>query len=112
MGEGIPCKPVEVSDDFYANRKQIYHYTLETFGQSQAKRYQEQISESLELLNKSYLSFPECRYLATKKRIYRNIVLASHLIIYRITGVRIEVLDIIHAASSVRRIKGVRKIHI
>jgi hypothetical protein len=34
------------------------------------------------------------------------------LIIYRITETRIEVLDIIHSASSIRKIRGVRKIHL
>ena len=33
----------------------------------------------------------------TKSLMYRNIILDSHLIVYRITDCRIEVLDIIHA---------------
>jgi hypothetical protein len=32
---------------------------------------------------------------------YRNIILDAHLIVYRITNKRIEVPDIIHAASSI-----------
>jgi plasmid stabilization system protein ParE len=43
---------------------------------------------------------------------YRNIILDSHLIIYRITEERIEVLDIVHSASSMRKIKQARNIHI
>lgn len=35
-----------------------------------------------------------------------------HLIVYRITDCRIEVLDIIHAASSMNRIKHTRRIKI
>ena len=44
-------------------------------------------------------------------KVHRNIILDAHLIIYRITDSRIEVLDIIHAASSIRKIRSVRKIH-
>ena len=54
----------------------------------------------------------ECRHLATKSRMYRNIILDAHLIIYRIGKERIEVLDIVHAASSLRRIRDIRKIKI
>jgi len=43
---------------------------------------------------------------------YRNIILDAHLIIYRIAKERIEVLDIIHSASSIRKIREVRKIRI
>ena len=36
----------------------------------------------------------------------------AHLIIYRITDERIEVLDIIHAASSISKIRGVRNVRL
>jgi plasmid stabilization system protein ParE len=48
----------------------------------------------------------------TKNHIYRNIILDAHLIIYRITNEQIEVLDIFHSASSIRRIQKVRSIRI
>ena len=54
----------------------------------------------------------ERRHLATKNRMYRNIILDAHLIIYRIGKERIEVLDIVHAASSLRKIRDIRKIKI
>jgi hypothetical protein len=43
---------------------------------------------------------------------YRNIILDAHLIIYRITDTRIEVLDIIHSASSTGKIRAVRNIRL
>jgi len=43
---------------------------------------------------------------------YRNIILDAHLIIYRITNERIEVLDIVHSASSISRIRQTRSIRI
>ena len=71
------------------------------------------ISEyAIETLSDYYYTYPECRHLATKSRMYRNIILDAHLIIYRITNERIEVLDIIHSASSIRKIRNVRKIRL
>ena len=110
MEEGIPRKSVEVSDQFKANRTQIYDYTLNTFGYFQAERYLKLIERSLSLLQRFYTAYPECRHLPTKGRIYRNIVLDAHLIVYRVTEKRIEVLDIVHAASSIRKIRDVRKV--
>ncbi|MDR0738467.1 MAG: type II toxin-antitoxin system RelE/ParE family toxin [Prevotellaceae bacterium] len=112
MEEGIPCKPIEISDTFFASRTHIYDYTLDTFGYFQAEHYLQQIKRSLATLPNFYLAYPECRHLATKSRMYRNIILDAHLIVYRITNKRIEVLDIIHSASSIRKIRAVRRIHL
>jgi len=112
MEEELPCKPVEVSDVFKENRTHIYDYTLETYGYFQAERYLHKIEKALSTLYKFYTYYPECRHIPTKNRTYRNIILDAHLIIYRITEERIEVLDIIHGASSIRKIRGVRKIRL
>ena len=112
MEEGIPRKPVEVSDEFKANRTQVYDYTLDMFGYFQAERYLHSVERALSTLHNFYMAYPECRHLATKSRIYRNIILDAHLIIYRITTERIEVLDVIHSASSIGKIRGVRKIRL
>ncbi|MDR3094890.1 MAG: type II toxin-antitoxin system RelE/ParE family toxin [Bacteroidales bacterium] len=112
MEEGITRKAYLVSGKFRVSRKHIYNYTLDTFGYFQAERYYNKIGEALSTLSEFYLMYPECRHLATQGRIYRNIVLDAHLIIYRITSKRIEVLDIIHSASSVHKIRGTRKIRL
>ena len=88
----------------------ILEYGIETFGYIPARKYFNTVSHLVERLKKDYNYHPECRHLATKRRMYRNIILDAHLIIYRITDERIEVLDIIHAASSIRKIRCVRKI--
>ena len=110
MEEKIPCKPYIVSEEFNENRKHIYEYSLEMFGYFQAERYLQKIKTSLGTLPERYLMYPECRHIPTKSYMYRNIILDAHLIVYRITAERIEVLDIIHSASSIGKIRGVRKI--
>ena len=112
MEEGIPCKQVKVSDKFYESIEQIYGFGFDTFGYLQAELYGQKVRQSLEMLPDFYVLYPECRHLETKNRKYRNIILNAHLIIYRITDERIEVLDIIHAASSIRKIREVRKIQL
>ncbi|MDR2085899.1 MAG: type II toxin-antitoxin system RelE/ParE family toxin [Dysgonamonadaceae bacterium] len=112
MEERTSCKPYVVSEVFKTSRKYIYDYTLDVFGYFQAERYIQQINQSLSTLPDFYTAYPECRHLATKSRMYRNIILDAHLIIYRITDKRIEVLDIIHSASSIGKIRAVRNIHL
>ena len=112
MEEGIPRKPVEMSDEYKASRRQIFDYSVDTFGEVQAERYWQKNVNAVTLLPDRYLSYPECRHLATKSRMYRNIILDAHLIIYRVTAARIEVLDIVHGAMSVSRIRAVRKIRL
>jgi plasmid stabilization system protein ParE len=89
---------------------EILEYGIAKFGYTQVKKYFNRISSLVERLETEYTYYPECRYLQTKSRMYRNIILDAHLIIYRITEKRIEVLDIIHSASSIRKIRNIRKI--
>jgi plasmid stabilization system protein ParE len=112
MEEEISCKPYVVSRKFNESRESIYEYSLDTFGYFQAERYREKIKNALNTLSNYYTYYPECRHLATKSRMYRNIILNVHLIVYRITDQRIEVLDMIHGASSIRKIRDIRKIRL
>ena len=110
MEERISCKSLKVSDEFKANLRGVYYYTFDTFGYFQAERYLQKIEQAIDTLLDFYLIYPECRHIPTKSRMYRNIILDAHLIIYRVTSHRIEVLDIIHAASSIGKIRSVGKI--
>ena len=91
---------------------EILNYGIETFGYTQSRKYFNTISCLVEKLENDYNYHSECRFLATKSRKYRNIILDAHLIIYRITNEHIEVLDIIHSASSIRKIRDVRSIRL
>ena len=84
---------------------------IERFGLIQANRYLDMIERSVKELAVYYPYHPECRHLATKSRMYRNIILDAHRIIYRIGKDRVEVLDIIHSASSLRKIRQIRSIN-
>lgn len=105
-------KSVIASHHYEIHLVDILQYGIETFGFIQAKKYFDTISQLVERLCTDYLFYPECRYMPTKNRIYRNIILDSHLIIYRIVDKRIEVLDIIHGASSIQSIRKTRSIRL
>ena len=105
-------KGVITSIYYEVHLTEILEYGIETFGYMQARKYFNTISNLVERLENDYNYHPECRHIPTKNRMYRNIILDAHLIIYRITDERIEVLDIIHSASSIRKIRGARKIHL
>ena len=112
MEEKVSRKPYLTSDKFLVSRTEAYNYGIYTFGYFQAEHYDRKIEKAIESLSCFYMAYPECRHLATKSRMYRNIILDAHLIIYRITNERIEVLDIIHSASSIGKIRGARKIRL
>ncbi|MFS6555689.1 type II toxin-antitoxin system RelE/ParE family toxin [Parabacteroides distasonis] len=82
-----------------------------SFNTCQARKYLEHILNTVEKLENDYPYYPDCRHLTTNSRMYRNIILESHLIIYRITEERIEVLDLVHSASRMRKIKKTQNIH-
>ena len=112
MEKRVSRKPYVTSDEFLDSRTQVYSYSISKFGYFQAEHYNKKIEIAIETLPDFYLAYPECRHITTKSRMYRNIILDAHLIIYRITIHRIEVLDIIHSASSIGKIRGVGKIRL
>lgn len=116
MGKGIfeetRYKPLITSELFEKQRSEIYQYGFSAFGYQQAVRYRLEIRRVLGMLPTSWLMFPECCYLPTKNHRYCNIILPAHRIIYRVAPQRIEVLTILHFASSVASIRKTRDIRI
>lgn len=106
-------RTVVVSEKYRDDLKNIFQYGVETFGFDSAVSFYENLELLLVNLGAEYYMYPECRFLTTKSRMYRNIILQSYLIIYRITQNRIEVLRIFHSSiCTASRIHLVRKIKI
>lgn len=85
---------------------------MDTFGIQQADNYENEIWQLIERLSFNYHLFPEYRYLPTKTKIYRWIILDAHLIIYRITENEVQVLRILHSKRSISKIKSSKNIHL
>ncbi|MBE9465678.1 type II toxin-antitoxin system RelE/ParE family toxin [Dyadobacter subterraneus] len=103
---------VVISEQSLLSLEEIFMYGIETFSHASASIFIDELNLQIQSLSKDYLHHPECRYLATKSKKYRNIRCGSYLVIYKITMVRVEVLNIIHASRSISRIKATRKIKI
>ena len=102
--------PVRVSMEFNFDLDNVYTYGLETFGVRQAELYENEIWKLVNGLSLNWPFFSECRHLPTKSKIYRWIILESHLIIYRITNTEIQVLRIVHSHRSITKIKDSKSI--
>jgi len=102
--------PVRVSREFNFDLDNVYTYEIDTIGIQQAELYEAEIWKLVDGLPLNWSFFPECRHLPTKSKMYRWIILESHVIIYRITETEIQVLRIVNSHRSVTKIKDSRSI--
>ncbi|MDR0231933.1 MAG: type II toxin-antitoxin system RelE/ParE family toxin [Dysgonamonadaceae bacterium] len=107
--DGVTEKKVVYSDFVIPDLQEIFNYGKETFGIFYAERYVLNIIEEINSLKIHYLLHPQCSRIETKSKIYRNIIVGSHLVIYRISE-KIEVLRVMHSASSNNKIKKIKQI--
>ena len=103
---------VVISDLALNSLEQIYKYGIETFAFTAAAVFIDELIIHIENLSSNYLLYSECKYLLTKSKMYRNLIYGSYMVIYRITNIRIEVLNILHSSRSISSIKSSRRIKI
>ena len=108
----ITKKKVVKSVYYYEDIQAIFEYGEATFGEKAALSFFDELLIVASNLESCYLLHPECRHLDTKTKKYRNIILGSYLIIYRITPNRIEVLRAFHGSRSPKHIKKSRNIKV
>jgi len=101
-------RKVVYSSAFYKDSQSIYLYGKETFGKIFADLFIEELHHTIDGLSFQFNLYPECRFLLTKSKKYRNIILGKYIVIYRITDDRIEVIRAFHSSQSVRKIKTAR----
>ena len=104
--------PVKVSEAFNFDLDDIYQFGVDTFGMPQAELYEKEIWKLVENLSGNWPFFSECRHLPTKSKMYRWIILESHLIIYRIKETEIQVLRIVNSRKSITKIKAARSVRL
>ncbi len=71
-------KEITISNEFLYDLDNIYQYSHDTFGKNQAEKYEERIWSLIHNLSINYTIFHECRYLPTKSKKYRYIILDAH----------------------------------
>ena len=106
----IERKEVKIAKQFELDINSLYTFGEEAFGAIDAKSFVADIYSRVWSLDNMYLLHVECRHLPTIDKRYRNIILGSYLIIYRIKTECVEVLRILHSHSSIRKIRTTRRI--
>ena len=108
----ILAKEVVLTTLAQADIKAIFEYGAETFGFIAAKAFVAEVYMSIWGLDYQYNMHPECRFLPTKSKMYRNIIQGNYLIIYRITPKRVEVLRVFNSLVSIRKIRTARRANV
>lgn len=87
-----------------------FEYLKENASTPFAYKFRDKFIEHVELLTSNYLHYPECRFLPTKGKIYRNVIWRDYLLIYKILKSEILVLGVFHARQNPRKLKSYRRI--
>jgi plasmid stabilization system protein ParE len=103
-----PRKKVTLRPDFEQDLTAVYSYGAETFGSVAAKSFVLDVFDHVNTLAEHSEMHPECRFLRTPSKNFRNIVLGSYLIIYHTDETSVEVLRMLHSSSSIRKIKSAK----
>lgn len=105
-------KRLITSPVFEENLKTVYNYGAEAFGDFLADIFINRLQAIINELEHLYDLHPECKYLPTKGKIYRNIIFGKYIVIYRIKPSKVEILTLLHTSKSIKKIKTARSIKI
>ena len=99
---------IEISEFAEAELKAECLYFEEHYSARYAERFRIEFYKQVKTILPHPLKYPECRYLLSKKKIYRNIIWGNYLIIYRIKQNRIQVLTLFHTKQHPSKMKQTR----
>ena len=105
----IKRKDVVVAKIAQSDIKAVFEYGADSFGFVAAKAFVSEVYMSIWNLDCQYLMHPECRFIPTRSKMYRNVIQGNYLIIYRITPKRIEVLRVLNSQVSIRKIRTAQR---
>ena len=102
---------VRISGNVIKNIDEITAYIALVKGEPiNAIKVGDAIINTFARIEQSPYAFRECEELATKSKMYRRAVCLSWLVIYKIIGIEIVILGIIHGSRKPSVIKTLRKI--
>jgi toxin ParE1/3/4 len=99
---------IEISEFAEAELKEEYLYYKEHYSNRYAERFRLEFYKQVKTILPHPLKYPECRYLLTKKKLYRNIIWGNYLIIYRVQSKAIQVLTLFHTKQHPVKLKKTR----
>jgi hypothetical protein len=87
-----------------------YMYFFKEYSENYADTFYDSFFKIVENILPHYLSYPECRFLSTKNKTYRNIIWGNYLIVFKIKKKNIEVLCLFHTKQNPKKLKVARRI--
>ncbi len=108
--KGLKVKRVVLSTYFIETQNQVIEYGAELFGYTLALKLDKEIEKRVQELSTLYELHPENKFITTKTKIYRNIILGKYMILYRIKPTTVEVLAIYHSSIKPASIRIKRNI--
>lgn len=105
-------KPLEIEIKEYAlaQLKSEYEYYFIKYSEKYAEEFRTGFFELVENIGRNYQTYPECRFVKTKGKLYRNIVWGNYLVVYKITKESVQVLCVFHTKQHPSKLKKVRRI--
>ncbi|MBP6732207.1 MAG: type II toxin-antitoxin system RelE/ParE family toxin [Chitinophagales bacterium] len=84
----------------------LFH--AEHYSEKYAERFRIEFYKQVTTIGPNPMVYPECRFLPTQKKVYRNIIWGNYLIIYRIKANVVRVLTLFHTKQHPSKIKRIR----
>lgn len=106
-------KQIEIVIKEYALEQlhEEYNYFRKEYSLSYAEEFRVNFFARIISITPFYKSFPECRFLRTKNKTYRNVVWNNYLIVFKIKPNLIEVLSLFHTKKNPKGLKRLRRVH-
>lgn len=106
-------KEIEIQIKEYALEQlhEEYNYYRKEYSLAYAEEFRINFFDRIISITPFYKSFPECRFLRTRNKIYRNVVWNNYLIVFRIKTDCIEVLSLFHTKKNPKALKRLRRVH-
>jgi hypothetical protein len=88
-----------------------YTYYKKEYSLSYAEEFRVSFFDRIIAISPFYKSFPECRFLRTKNKTYRNVIWNNYLIVFRVKTDCIEILSLFHTKKNPKALKRLRRVH-
>lgn len=90
--------------------EQEYFYHTENYSIAYAEKFRIDFFRKVSGILPYHLGHPECRFLPTRRHIYRNIIWGNYLIVYKVKKKVIEVLCLFHSKQNPKKLKKLRRL--
>jgi plasmid stabilization system protein ParE len=83
-------------------------YIAENYSIDYSEKFRLAFFAQIKTILPNPLKYPECRFLPTKSKIYRNIIWRNYLIVFKVKQFSIEVLVLFHTKQRPSKLKAIK----